>query len=110
MLSVTLEEPHEPYLEQLYTGRPCTDKRFKSNPALVKQVQKVIKFFQTAPDFPALQQIRSLNLEALGGDRKGYWSARVNDQYRLIFRTEPVGVEPKEISLIALTEITNHYD
>jgi plasmid maintenance system killer protein len=110
MLSITLEEPHEPYLEQLYTGRPCADKRFKSNPALVKQVQKVIKYFQTSPSFSALQQIRSLNIETLSGDRNGYWSARVNDQYRLIFRTEPEGVEPKGISDIILTEITNHYD
>ena len=110
MLSITLEEPHEPYLEQLYTGQPCGDRRFKSNPALVKQVQKVIRFFQTAPTFPSLQQIRSLNLETLSGDRRGYWSARINDQYRLIFRTEPTGVEPKEILLLVLTEITNHYD
>jgi plasmid maintenance system killer protein len=110
MLSISLEEPHEPYLEQLYTGQPCTDKRFKSNPALSKQVQKVIRFISTAPTFPALQQIRSLNIETLGGNRNGYWSARINDQYRLIFRTEPVGIEPKEISAIILTEITNHYD
>lgn len=110
MLLVTLEEPHEPYLEQLYTGQPCADKRFKSNPALVKQVQKTIRFIATTPSFSSLQQIRSLNLEVLSGDRSGYWSARINDQYRLIFRTEPIGVEPKEITTIILTEITNHYD
>lgn len=110
MLSITLEEPHEPYLEQLYTGQPCADRRFKSNPALVKQVQKTIRFISTAATFSALQQIRSLNIEALGGDRNGYWSARINEQYRLIFRTRPTDVEPKEITDIVLTEITNHYD
>jgi plasmid maintenance system killer protein len=110
MLSITLEEPHEPYLEQLYTGQRCTDNRFRSNPTLVKQVQKTMRFISTAPNFPSLQQIRSLNIETLSGNRNGYWSARINDQYRLIFRTEPVGVEPKEISAIILTEITNHYD
>ncbi|HEX8349350.1 MAG TPA: type II toxin-antitoxin system RelE/ParE family toxin [Hymenobacter sp.] len=110
MLSITLEEPHEPYLEQLFTGRPCADKRFKSNPVLAKQVLKTIAYFRTVANFPALQQIRSLNIETLSGDRKGYWSARINEQYRLIFRTEPTDVEPKAITIIVLTEITNHYD
>lgn len=110
MLAISLEEPHEPYLEQLYTGQVCTDKRFKSNPALTKQVQKVIRFISTAAIFSDLQRIGSLNIEALGGNRNGYWSARINDQYRLIFRTEPTEVEPKDISAIILTEITNHYD
>lgn len=37
-------------------------------------------------------------LEALQGDRKGFHSIRVNDQWRLLFRWTPVG--PEHLSLI----------
>jgi proteic killer suppression protein len=36
-------------------------------------------------------------LEALSGDRKGQWSIRVNDQYRICFRWSPEGPENVEI-------------
>lgn len=37
-------------------------------------------------------------LEALHGDRKGFHSIRVNDQWRIVFRWTPVG--PERVSLI----------
>jgi proteic killer suppression protein len=36
-------------------------------------------------------------LAALSGDRKGQWSIRVNDQYRVCFRWTPEGPEDVEI-------------
>jgi toxin HigB-1 len=36
-------------------------------------------------------------LEALGGNRKGQWSLRVNDQYRVCFRWTDEGPEDVEI-------------
>ena len=35
-----------------------------------------------------LRQPPSNRLEALGGDRKGQWSIRINDQWRVCFRFE----------------------
>ena len=35
-----------------------------------------------------LRQPQSNRLEALGGDRSGQWSIRINDQWRLCFRFE----------------------
>ena len=32
-------------------------------------------------------------LEALSGDLKGFFSIRINDQYRIIFRWSPLGAE-----------------
>ena len=36
-------------------------------------------------------------LEALGGDRKGQWSIRINDQFRVCFRWTVDGPEGVEI-------------
>lgn len=36
-------------------------------------------------------------LEQLSGNRKGQWSVRINDQYRLCFRWTPEGPEDVEI-------------
>jgi toxin HigB-1 len=36
-------------------------------------------------------------LEALSGDRKGQWSIRINDQYRICFRWSADGPEDVEI-------------
>lgn len=37
-------------------------------------------------------------LEALSGDRKGQWSVRINDQFRLCFRWAAEGPEDVEIA------------
>jgi proteic killer suppression protein len=37
-------------------------------------------------------------LEALGGDRKGQYSIRINEQYRICFRWTDAGVEEVEIA------------
>jgi proteic killer suppression protein len=39
----------------------------------------------------------SNRLEALSGDRKGQWSVRINDQYRLCFRWSGDGADDVEI-------------
>jgi toxin HigB-1 len=36
-------------------------------------------------------------LEALVGDRKGQWSIRINDQYRICFEWSPLGPENVEV-------------
>lgn len=39
-----------------------------------------------APDLRTIGQIKSLNLEKLKGDRKGQYSIRVDNQFRICFR------------------------
>jgi proteic killer suppression protein len=49
----------------------------------------------------SLQDLRSPpgnRLEVLSGDRKGQWSVRVNDQYRVCFRWTVDGAEDVEIT------------
>lgn len=44
-----------------------------------------------------LREPPSNRLEALKGDRKGYWSIRINAQWRIIFRWEDGYAENVEI-------------
>lgn len=46
------------------------------------------RFFrlETATSFAELAALRGNRLEKLSGDRKGQWSIRINDQWRICFR------------------------
>ena len=56
-----------------------------------------------------LAKIGSLHYEHLKGDKRGYSSVRVNDQYRVEFTEEVVAGQ--EIATICnITELSNHYN
>lgn len=93
-------------LEDLYQGKKVDDKRFKSNPNLVKQYIKTVNKLKAASNARQLTQLAGLNYEALLGDLKGRCSVRINDQYRIIFEEIKEG---EEVKILALEEISNHY-
>lgn len=101
-------------LEDLYKGKKVREKAFKSNPTLVKQYVKVVQRLINITRIEDLYQFHALNYEKLVGDRKGKSSVRINDQYRLIFEELTEEQEstqnPLEVALLALEEISNHYD
>ena len=45
-----------------------------------------------------LQELRGNRLEALKGDRKGQYSMRINDQYRICFRWE--GLDAFDVEVV----------
>lgn len=94
-------------LADLFEGKKV--KLFQSNPQLVRQFVKVINKLKSAPKIEILYQINSLNYEALSGDKKGYSSVRINDQYRLIFEEIREEKEPFNVKVIAIEKISNHY-
>lgn len=96
-------------LADLYEGKKITNKLFRSNPQLVKQFIKVINWLRAVNKIEELYQINSLNYEKLVGDWKGYSSVRLNLKYRLIFKEIVSTEEPFEVLLIAIKEISNHY-
>jgi len=51
---------------------------------VVVAYRKKIQVLDSAKDERDLRALRSLNLEKLKGDRTGYYSIRLNDQFRLI--------------------------
>ncbi|MNY71361.1 Plasmid maintenance system killer protein [compost metagenome] len=59
------------------------------------------------PTTKSLWKLNSLGFEALKGDRKGYFSVRVDYDYRLIFEVENDVINIREVLII--NELTNHY-
>jgi proteic killer suppression protein len=53
-----------------------------------------------------LRQLRGWNLEQLKGDRKGQYSLRLNDQYRLILTPK----DNNSIKIVLINEISKHYE
>ena len=97
------------YLADLYEGRKVNDKRLKSNPMLVKQYIKTVARLEAASSLEQLYQIASLNFEALSGNYTGFYSVRINQQYRLIFSAVFTDDDPPEVSVLELEDISNHY-
>ena len=60
-------------------------RRFK---AIERSAQRKLDMLDAAPDIQTLSTLPGNRLERLKGDRKGQYSIRVNDQYRITFRFE----------------------
>lgn len=101
---ITFEEQ---YLKDLYTLGTSKEKKHRFQPQVVRGYQKAIKYLIAANRPEDLFPIRSLNFEALQGDKAGLFSVRANDQYRVEFsitqQSEPV------ITICNIISLSNHY-
>lgn len=72
-------------LEHLYTS-PLNAIRGKQkfSREVIKQYQAKVRILTVIDKLKDLRPIRSLNFEALSGNRKGQFSIRLNKQFRLI--------------------------
>ena len=103
---VTFEEN---YLKELYERGRCSDKKHRFQPQIVKIYQKRISTLESVETPEKLYQFNSLHFEALRGDKRGMYSIRVNDQYRIEFTLNPYSEEPLVI-ICNIVELSNHYD
>jgi proteic killer suppression protein len=60
-------------------------KRVKELQSFARQAEKRLEILDAAPDRQALRLLPSNHFEALGGDRKGQYSIRINKQWRICF-------------------------
>ncbi|MEQ1704658.1 MAG: type II toxin-antitoxin system RelE/ParE family toxin [Rickettsiales bacterium] len=60
-------------------------KRIKAFEAFSKQAEKRLEILDAAINKESLRYLPSNNFEALGGDRKGYYSIRINRKWRICF-------------------------
>lgn len=100
----------ESYLQELYVDGKTKDKRFSSNPQLVKQYIKTVNKLKYLNKIEQLYQLTSLNYKKKVGNLKGKSAVYINQQYRLIFEEIPDESPPFEIKILALEEISNHYE
>jgi toxin HigB-1 len=94
------------YLQKIFEGKQTTGKPKFSKDVIVK-FKKTVLMLQNTESVNELRKFRGLNFEALKGDYKGYYSVRVDLQYRLILSVEKGSVIITDVLIIE--DLTNHY-
>ena len=64
---------------------------------ILAAAQRKLQILDNTPHLDDLRQPHGNRLEALQGDRKGQYSIRINDQYRICFRWRDVDAHDAEI-------------
>ena len=76
---------------------------------MVSKYKQTIDKLRVANKVEDLYPFKSLNYEKLIGDKKGLESVRVNQQYRIEFRSSVEGKEPETLTICSIIELSNHY-
>lgn len=79
------------------TERFAQGQRVATFEAFRTAAERRLQVLDAAPSLLALRAIPGCRLEALAGDRKGRFSIRINDQWRVCFRWEADGAHDVEI-------------
>ncbi len=77
----------------------------KYPPEVVDAFVEVMNTIDAVPDERTLYRIRGLNCEKLAGNRRGQWSMRLNEQWRLIATLE----DDAHGRYLLIVGITKHY-
>ena len=96
------------YLEELYLTGKASDKKHRFQPSVVSKYRKTIDILESVNRVEDLFRYHSLNYKALSGDKAGLESVRVNDQYRIEFKTTQV-VSEIVITVCNIIELSNYY-
>ncbi|WP_427159693.1 type II toxin-antitoxin system RelE/ParE family toxin [Aliinostoc sp. HNIBRCY26] len=82
------------------TERFALGERVKEFQSFERQAQKRLDILEAAPNKEALMQLPSNRFESLGGDRKGQYSIRINEQWRICFNWPDDFLKPFNIEII----------
>lgn len=96
------------YLEELYLNGKTSDKKHRFQPQIIAKYSKTIDLLESLTVVEDLYRYHSLHYEVLVGDKAGMESVRVNDQYRIEFKTTKV-VSEIVVTLCNIIELSNHY-
>lgn len=96
------------YLEELYLDGKTSDKKHRFQPQIIAKYRKTIDLLESVSVVEDLFKYHSLKYEALIGDKAGLESVRVNDQYRIEFKTTKV-VSEIIVTVCNIIELSNHY-
>lgn len=89
-------------LYELDTNQSVTKYKFAKH--IIEKYKFRIGQLIDAPDLKTVAQIKSLNLEKLKGNRKGQFSIRIDNQFRICF----VQLNENEIA-IEIIELTDYH-
>ena len=82
------------------TARFAAGERVKEFQAIERQAYRRLEILENAPTKEALVGFPSNRFEALKGDRKGQYSIRINDQWRICFEWPEGASEPSNIEIV----------
>ena len=99
----------KPYLEELYDTGATTDKKYRFQPQIAKKYRKTIDILESVSVVEDLFRYNGMRYEVLHGDREGLESVRVNDQYRIEFKTTKA-VSQTVVTICNIIELSNHYN
>jgi toxin HigB-1 len=74
--------------------------RVKEFQAFERQAYKRLDILEAAPNKEALMQLPSNRFEALSGDRKGQYSVRINNKWRICFNWPDDSPTPFNIEIV----------
>jgi proteic killer suppression protein len=83
-------------------------KKYRFQPQIAKKYRKTIDILESVAAVENLFRYNDLRYEALYGDKKGLESVRVNDQYRIEFKTTKV-VSETVVTICNIVELSKHY-
>lgn len=93
------------YLRELFYDGVAKDKKHRYQPDIVRRYVRVVNILDSVNKVEDLYRYHALHYEKLGGDKKDTESVRVNDQYRIEFKSS----ESEGITICNITELSNHY-
>ena len=96
------------YLKELYETGKTSDKKHRFQPQTVRKYRKTIDLLESVSVVEDLFRYNSLHYEVLRGDKAGLESVRVDDRYRIEFKTERV-VSETVVTICNIIELSNHY-
>lgn len=82
------------------TERFANGERVPAFESFRHQAEKRLRILEAATGLRDLGQLRSNRLEALAGDRKGQYSIRINQQWRICFEWPRGGDGPENIEIV----------
>lgn len=98
----------KPYLEELYLKGRTSDKKHRFQPQIISKYRKTIDLIESLSVVQDFDRYHSLNYEMLTGDKAGIESVRVNNKYRIEFKTVNVVLEIV-VTVCNILDLTNHY-
>ena len=78
--------------QRLYNGE-----RVRKYAGFVRQADKRLRLLDASDTLTAIRMLPSNRLEALSGNRRGQFSIRINDQWRICFEWHEDGAHNVEI-------------
>ena len=96
------------YLRELYYDGKASDKKHRFQPQIVRKYIRVLNLMESLERIEDLFRFKALGYEALVGDKKDRESGKVNDEYRIEFRSEVVHGE-RTLTICNILELSNHY-